>query len=88
MSQDEWDEVSSMVLRLFEFGQEMALKHGLLLVDTKYEVGKDANGNLVLIDEVHTPDSSRYWLNDTYNERHAAKEVCSFLVWGTQWMFT
>jgi phosphoribosylaminoimidazole-succinocarboxamide synthase len=76
MSQDEWDEVCSMVLRLFEFGQETALKRGLLLVDTKYEVGKDANGNLMLIDEVHTPDSSRYWLADTYNERHAAKEVC------------
>lgn len=77
MRQDEWDEVHSMVLRLFEFGQETALKRGLLLVDTKYEVGKDANGNLVLIDEVHTPDSSRYWLADTYNERHAAKEVCT-----------
>jgi phosphoribosylaminoimidazole-succinocarboxamide synthase len=75
MSQQEWEAVSSMVLNLFAYGQEVALKRGLLLVDTKYELGKDAHGNVVLIDEVHTPDSSRYWLANTYEKRHAAEKV-------------
>ena len=56
-------------MELFEFGQRTALKNGLILVDTKYEMGKDIDGNIVLIDEIHTPDSSRYWLADTYQER-------------------
>lgn len=68
MSQTDWDATSNIALRLFEFGQEQALKNGLILVDTKYEFGKDKNGNIVLIDEIHTPDSSRYWLADTYEE--------------------
>ena len=51
---------------------EEAAKRGLILVDTKYEFGKDADGNVVLIDEIHTPDSSRYWIADTYKERLAA----------------
>ena len=49
----------------------MAEKHGLILVDTKYEFGQDEKGNVILIDEIHTPDSSRYWLKDTYQERIA-----------------
>lgn len=69
MSQADWDAASHIALRLFEFGQEQALKNGLILVDTKYEFGKDKNGNIVLIDEIHTPDSSRYWLADTYEDR-------------------
>ena len=44
----------------------------MILVDTKYEMGRDSDGNIVLIDEVHTPDSSRYWIADTYEERMAA----------------
>ncbi|PNW85984.1 hypothetical protein CHLRE_03g202113v5 [Chlamydomonas reinhardtii] len=72
MTQQEWDTVSSAALRIFEFGQAEAAKRGLLLVDTKYEFGKDANGVIHIIDEVHTPDSSRYWLADTYEARHAA----------------
>ncbi|GFR40411.1 hypothetical protein Agub_g985 [Astrephomene gubernaculifera] len=72
MTQQEWDEVSSAALRLFAFGQAEAAKRGLLLVDTKYEFGKDSSGTIRLIDEIHTPDSSRYWLADTYAARHAA----------------
>ncbi|EFJ40064.1 hypothetical protein VOLCADRAFT_84670 [Volvox carteri f. nagariensis] len=72
MTQEEWDTVSAAALRIFQFGQEEAARRGLLLVDTKYEFGKDADGTIRIIDEVHTPDSSRYWLADTYAARHAA----------------
>lgn len=75
MSQADWDAASSAALQLFEFGQEIAASRGLLLVDTKYEFGRDADGNVLLIDEVHTPDSSRYWLADSYEERLAAAQV-------------
>lgn len=74
MSQEDWDTVSAAALELFAFGQREALKRGLLLVDTKYEFGKDSDGNIMLIDEIHTPDSSRYWIADTYEERHNAAE--------------
>ena len=50
----------------------MALERGLILVNTKYEMGLDENGALTLIDEVHTPNSSRWWMADTYAERFAA----------------
>jgi len=56
-------------LALFARGQEVAAQHGLLLVDTKYEFGLDAGGVLTLIDEIHTPDSSRYWKHESYDER-------------------
>lgn len=52
-------QVSQAALALFKFGQAEAAKRGLILVDTKYEFGKDAEGNIMLIDEIHTPDSSR-----------------------------
>jgi phosphoribosylaminoimidazole-succinocarboxamide synthase len=71
MSQEDWDDVSKKALQLFSFGQQEAAKRGLLLVDTKYEFGKDTDGNVRLIDEVHTPDSSRYWIASTYEERFA-----------------
>lgn len=69
MSQADWDEASQAALRLFEFGVKTAAKHGLILVDTKYEFGRDSEGRIVLIDEIHTPDSSRYWLAHNYEER-------------------
>lgn len=72
MTQADWDEASAAALRLFTFGQQMAAKHGLILVDTKYEMGRDAEGNIILVDEIHTPDSSRYWLTAGYEERFAA----------------
>jgi len=70
MTQQEWDTVSEKAMQLFRFGQEQALKNGgLILVDTKYEFGKDRRGNILLVDEIHTPDSSRYWLHSTYESR-------------------
>jgi phosphoribosylaminoimidazole-succinocarboxamide synthase len=71
LTQAEWDEASAMALKLFQFGTEVAAKHGLILVDTKYEFGRDQNGQIVLIDEIHTPDSSRYWIANSYAERFA-----------------
>lgn len=61
-----WDEVSARALALFRRGQAMAAERGLILADTKYEFGLTADGTLVLADEIHTPDSSRYWLADGY----------------------
>jgi len=72
MTQSEWDEVASYALKLFEFGQKEALARGLLLVDTKYEFGRGSDGKIYVIDEVHTPDSSRYWLAESYEARLAA----------------
>lgn len=71
LTQAEWDEASEAALKLFHYGTEVAARHGLILVDTKYEFGRDADGNIVLIDEIHTPDSSRYWLANSYAERFA-----------------
>lgn len=61
-----WDKLQKIALELFTFGQKTAAEKGLILVDTKYEFGTDESGNIVLIDEIHTPDSSRYWLAETY----------------------
>lgn len=69
MTRDEWNEASSKAFALFAYGQDMASKHGLLLVDTKYEFGKAVDGSILLIDEVHTPDSSRYWIAGSFEER-------------------
>jgi phosphoribosylaminoimidazole-succinocarboxamide synthase len=74
LSEKEWETASSAAMRLYEYGVEAAEKQGLILVDTKYEFGKDADGNIVLIDEVHTPDSSRYWIKDSYAERFAKNQ--------------
>ncbi len=71
MTQADWDYVSGKTLELFTFGQKVAAEHGLILVDTKYEFGKDENGVITLIDEIHTPDSSRYWIAGSYAERMA-----------------
>ncbi len=71
MTQADWDSASKAALELFAFGQQEAAKRGLILVDTKYEMGKDTKGTITLIDEIHTPDSSRYWLSETYKERLA-----------------
>jgi phosphoribosylaminoimidazole-succinocarboxamide synthase len=58
-----------MCAKLFAFGQAEALKRGLILVDTKYEIGRKPDGTLCFIDEIHTPDSSRYWYADDYQAR-------------------
>ena len=61
--------------KLFARGTEMAASRGLILVDTKYEFGKTASGEIVLIDEIHTPDSSRFFYADGYAERQANRET-------------
>ena len=72
MTQEDWDYCSQKALELFAFGQQKAVENGIILVDTKYEMGRDVDENIVLIDEIHTPDSSRYWIAETYDERMAA----------------
>ena len=74
MKKRDWDYCSKKALELFSFGQELASKNGMILVDTKYEMGLDSDGNITLIDEIHTPDSSRYWLANTYEQRMADGE--------------
>ncbi|XP_057728729.1 phosphoribosylaminoimidazole-succinocarboxamide synthase, chloroplastic-like [Arachis stenosperma] len=69
MTRADYEEVSRKALSLFEYGQRVASEHGLILVDTKYEFGKAEDGSIMLIDEVHTPDSSRYWIANSYLER-------------------
>ena len=74
MAQADWDYCSQRALELFAFGQEKAMQNGMILVDTKYEMGRDADGTIRLIDEIHTPDSSRYWIESTYEERMSADQ--------------
>lgn len=64
-----WKQLTDVAIKLFLRGQEVALERGLILVDTKYEFGLTPEGELMLIDEIHTPDSSRYWQAKTYEER-------------------
>jgi phosphoribosylaminoimidazole-succinocarboxamide synthase len=66
LTRSQWDEVSQKALALFARGQQMAAARGLILVDTKYEFGTDAEGRILLADEIHTPDSSRYWIADGF----------------------
>jgi phosphoribosylaminoimidazole-succinocarboxamide synthase len=63
-----WDTVSAAALAIFRRGQEVAARAGLILVDTKYELGLTSDGRVMLIDEVHTPDSSRFWKADSYRK--------------------
>ncbi|SVB57472.1 uncharacterized protein METZ01_LOCUS210326, partial [marine metagenome] len=69
MTKEDWGFCSKIALDLFSFGQKVAAEHGMILVDTKYEMGVDESGNILLIDEIHTPDSSRYWIKNTYEQR-------------------
>lgn len=66
LTQVEWDTCTSYTQALFQRGQAIAQQHGLVLADTKYEFGKLPDGTIILVDEVHTPDSSRYWLAGTH----------------------
>jgi len=74
LNAETWDRVQTAALAIFKRGQELARKAGLILVDTKYEFGTAPDGSIVLIDEVHTPDSSRFWKADTYEARFSAGE--------------
>ncbi len=67
-----WETVQAAALAIFSKGQQIAAEAGLILVDTKYEFGRLPDGTVALIDEVHTPDSSRFWRADSYEARHAA----------------
>ncbi len=71
LSQTLWDDLAEKSLAVFTRGREIAANHGLILVDTKYEFGLDDDGQVTLADEVHTPDSSRYWIAVSYPTRHA-----------------
>lgn len=69
VSEEDYIQLEKYSHALFQRGTEMAAKMGLILVDTKYEFGKDQNGKIILIDEIHTPDSSRYFYTEGYEER-------------------
>lgn len=69
LSSEVWEELARLSLALFARGREVAAKNGLILVDTKYEFGVDQDGRITLADEIHTPDSSRYWIAESYQER-------------------
>ncbi len=71
ISAEDFDKAAAMVEELFAFGQKMAAERGLILVDTKYEIGVSPDGVMMLIDEIHTPDSSRYWFAEDYEARLA-----------------
>ena len=66
-----YKQMEKIALALYNFGNELIAKNNLILVDTKYEFGLDEDGNLTLIDEIHTPDSSRFWIKDTYERLFA-----------------
>jgi phosphoribosylaminoimidazole-succinocarboxamide synthase len=68
----DFDEAAELAMKLFAAGQHLCAERGLILVDTKYEFGRTKDGQLVVIDEVHTPDSSRFWKSATYDERFRA----------------
>jgi phosphoribosylaminoimidazole-succinocarboxamide synthase len=74
LTEEQWRTVSGYALALFAKGREMARERGLILVDTKYEFGMDENGRIMIADEIHTPDSSRYWFAESYEQRFKAGE--------------
>ena len=74
VTKDEYEKLVDYTRSLFKRGTEMAAKQGLILVDTKYEFGKDFSGKIILIDEIHTPDSSRYFYAEGYKERQDSSE--------------
>lgn len=75
LNQKQWDKLAELSLAIFSRGREISEKNGLILVDTKYEFGLDPDGHITLADEIHTPDSSRFWIKDSYDERlKAGKE--------------
>lgn len=69
LSSEQWERIADIALRLFARGSAIALRRGLILADTKYEFGFATDGRLMVADEIHTPDSSRYWVADSYEDR-------------------
>jgi len=74
LSEEQWTTVSDYALALFAKGRAIARERGLILVDTKYEFGIDESGTIMIADEIHTPDSSRYWFLESYQQRFEAGE--------------
>lgn len=74
LTSEQWQTVTRYAHALFARGREIAARHGLILVDTKYEFGITEDGTILLADEIHTPDSSRYWFAESYERRVAAGE--------------
>jgi phosphoribosylaminoimidazole-succinocarboxamide synthase len=72
LTRAQWDTVSGYALKLFARGQARAAERGLILADTKYEFGSDKHGTIILADEIHTPDSSRYWIATSYEQAFAS----------------
>jgi phosphoribosylaminoimidazole-succinocarboxamide synthase len=75
MAASDFDAAAKMAMDLFAFGQKVCADRGLILVDTKYEFGRTKDGRIVVMDEIHTPDSSRFWFSNSYAERFAAGEA-------------
>jgi len=69
LNEKDFDFMAEASMKLYQRGVEIAAKQGIILVDTKYEFGRDSSGNIILIDEIHTPDSSRFWYADEYEKR-------------------
>ncbi|MBT4936496.1 phosphoribosylaminoimidazolesuccinocarboxamide synthase [Candidatus Peregrinibacteria bacterium] len=69
VEKEKWEKICDYALKLYKRGVELAAQRGLIFVDTKYEFGEDEEGNIIVCDEVNTPDSSRYWIMDSYDER-------------------
>lgn len=74
LTPEQWDTLQHYALSLFARGQTMAAQQGLILADTKYEFGTDPHGRIILADEIHTPDSSRYWFAEGFEQRYEAGE--------------
>ncbi len=74
ITEEQFDYMADVSMKLYKRGVEIAAKQGIILVDTKYEFGIDENGEIVLIDEIHTPDSSRFWFADEYEKKFETGE--------------
>ena len=74
VSEEKWEKITEYAFALYKRGVEVAAKRGLIFVDTKYEFGEDENGNIIVCDEVNTPDSSRYWVKESYEQRLEEEE--------------
>ncbi len=75
LTSGQWETLSRYALALFARGQDLAARRGLILADTKYEFGVDGDGRIILADEIHTPDSSRFWFAESYAQRFEAGQA-------------
>jgi len=78
-TENEWQKIEKMALELFAYGQELYDEKGWILVDTKYEFGRLPNGDIIVIDEIHTPDSSRLWVKNNYQQKLAHQQAPEML---------